>query len=118
MVDLSVATLIGLSSMTAMMVWNPNQFAAQGRLYSEQASMQDRLTSVLSSLGVAWLHSATPSAICAALLAMSNATVELSAAGRGYICSTGPPSETPNASLTLEFAEGDLTLRAWLLVGP
>jgi len=111
--DLSVAAMIGLASVASMAVWNPSQFLAQGRLYSEQASMKEYLSSVVSILGVAWLHTASPDRLCAALLLFSNSTVRVTARGGIVSCSTGPPPGAPTATVTLQFPEGNLTLQAW-----
>ena len=115
LLDLSVATLIGLSSVTALAAWNPNQLVMERRYFSEQASLRDFLATVISTVGMPWFHRSSPDAICAVLLSLSNSTVQLSAEGRNYLCLIGPPDGVPKSSLTLVFPEGNLTLLAWQL---
>ena len=112
-VDVSVAAVIGLATIASMAVWNPSQLEVQGQAYSNQASMEEYLSAVVSSLGVPWLHRATPSDVCDALSPFSNATIEVSASWREYRCSIGPPPGTLTAVDTLRFPEGNLTLIAW-----
>jgi hypothetical protein len=111
--DITVAALIGLSSVAAMAAWNPNQLLAEGNLYSEQASMTEYLATVTSRLGVPWLQTASPDDVCAALVPFSNSSIQVSAQGRNFLCSTLPPPSVPQASITLQLAKGNLTLQAW-----
>lgn len=118
LIDVCVASLIGLSSVAVLAAWSPYQLREQGRLYAEQASLHDLLVSLVSTLGVPWLHGASPDALCAALLSYSNSTLLLSAEGRGFLCSTPPQGDLPHSSLTLVFPEGNVTLLAWQLAKP
>ena len=111
--DLSVATIIGLASVASMVAWDPSQLLAQGRLYSEQASMKEYLSSMVSTMGIAWLHTASPEELCVALARFSNSSLQVGARGRSFSCSAGPPPGVPSATLTLHFPEGNLTLQAW-----
>ncbi|MDG6900887.1 MAG: hypothetical protein JRM80_02885 [Nitrososphaerota archaeon] len=113
--DLSVAALIGFSSIASMAAWNPNQLSAEGRLYTEQASLQDYLLTAVGDLGLPWLQRASPGAICAALVPFSNSSLQVSARGRYFVCTTGPPPGVPMASVTIQLAGGNLTLQAWQL---
>jgi hypothetical protein len=111
--DLAVAALIGFGSVAAMGVWNPEQLSAQGTLYSKQASMQEYLETIPSRLGLPWLQQASPDAICSALLPFSNLTIQVSASGRDFVCTVGPPANVPSASIVLMFPRGNLSLSAW-----
>jgi hypothetical protein len=111
--DLSVATMIGLASLGSMVAWNPNQLSAQGQLYSDQSSLKEYLASVTSRLGLPWLHTSSREEVCSALDSFSNSSIEVSAEWRGYRCSTGPPTDAASAYIILEFPEGNVTLTAW-----
>jgi len=111
--DLSVATLIGLASVSSMAAWNPGQLLAQGQVYSDQASLRQYLSALTSKLGLPWLHTSTPNDVCNGLVPYSNSSVQISAYWRNYRCSTGPPQGVQAATLVLQFPEGNLTLEAW-----
>lgn len=115
--DLSVAALIGITSVATMAVCNPAPLEAQGRSYVEEASMREYLLSVVSNLTLPWLHSAGPGAVCESLADFSNSSIQVSAEGRGFLCSTGPPPGVPAVSIVLQFSEGNMTLRAWRAEG-
>jgi len=112
-VDLSVAALIGFASVGAIAVWNPVQLSVQAQAYSEQASLTDYLMHVVSGLGLPWLQQASPNAICSSLLSYSNSSLQVSAEGRDFVCSTGPPAGVQSASIVLQFPRGNLSLLAW-----
>jgi hypothetical protein len=117
LLDVSVAALIGFSSIAVLVALNPTQLSEQGRVYLEQASLRDYLLSIVSARGVPWLHRASPDSICAAMLSFSNATLQVSAEGRNYICTTRPQTVVAIGILTLNFPDGDLTLLAWRVEG-
>ncbi len=114
-VDVSVGALIGLSSMALLAAWNPYPLANQAHFYVAQASLRDYLTQIVSTQGVAWFQRASPDAVCEALSSYSNSSVRVSAAGKDFLCFTGPPQGIPAATLTLELPTGTLTLEAWQL---
>lgn len=118
LMDICVAVMIGLSSVAAMLALNPNQLSEQGSVYREQASLSDYLLFVASTTGLPWLHLASPDSVCSAMLSFSNSTVQVSAEGRNFLCSTRPTADVPISSLILVFPEGNLTLLAWRRVAP
>jgi len=116
--DISAALLIAVSSITALVVWNPSSLASNSSRYASEASLRDYLTRIVSSLGVVYLQNSSPEDLCSSLLLFSNSTVRVSALGPTFECSTLPAEGSPSAELELEFAKGSLTLLAWQPKGP
>lgn len=116
--DVSVAAVIGLSSVAVLIGWSPYSLVANSQLYSREASLGDYLTTIVSTRGVAWFQRSNFTALCSTVSGYSNSTVKVSAEEGDLQCNPGPPSGAAFAALTIELAIGDVTLEAWQVGEP
>jgi len=110
--DLAVATLIGMSTVTALVVLSPSPIdtAAAGQMSVIQA--RDELLGYLQRQGSAWLLLAPPVAVCGSLGSLSSPTVSFSAVINGHPCRV-PPTGATVVNLTLSFSSRKVVLEAW-----
>lgn len=116
-IDVSVAAIIGLTTVASLVAWNPYSFEEGSRLYMREASLQDRLTAIVAKEGVPWIQQASFSSICSTISHYSNSTVEVSAIVNGKACSPPPAYGAPSANLTVEAGSERVTLVAWQTAG-
>lgn len=116
-VDIAIAGMIGLSSITAIASFTPRPGDLTSHYALEQIRARDALLAYLNQRGVAWFLESSTSEICADIASMSNGSVDFSAT-LGSVSCGGPHSNTRLiAALSLNLTRYEVTLEAWLSEG-
>jgi len=110
--DVSVAILIGVSAISAIIAWSPRDSDAASRHLAEQIRLRDGLLAYVEGRGVAWVLSAPPELLCADLAVHSNSTFTMSGMEGEAEC-TRPPAGVAAVSLTLNLPQREVNLEAW-----
>lgn len=116
-IDVSVAAIIGLTTVASLVAWNPYSFEEGSRVFARDASLQDLLTAIVAREGVPWIQRTSYSSICNGISQYSNSSVEVSAVVNGVACYPPTAYGEPSANLTVEAGSSRVTLLAWQVTG-
>jgi hypothetical protein len=110
--DLAVATMIGMSSVTALVVLSPSPFDAAADRQASNLVVRDDLLGYLRGQGAAWLSSAPPQEVCQSIARASSSAVSFDAVIDNDPCGVAPYGVMV-VNLTLAFSERTVILEAW-----
>lgn len=111
--DIAVAALIGMSAISAMLVWNPAQGDSTARQEALRSGLRNDVLSFLEVHGVPWLYEVTPQEFCDALSSSSTPSFNLTGKLGSFTCGVVPASASAVVSITLTLPPRMVTLTAW-----
>ena len=107
-----MATMIGVSAISAIAAWNPRVADANSHRLMQESRLRDRLVSYVDYRGLPWIEQSSPEAICGDLERQSNSIV-LSAKINSLSCGPTPPKGAAIMTVTLQLDVRDVILQAW-----
>ena len=112
-IDLEVAAMIGLSSVSGIIALTPRASDSASRLQASESALRDELLSYIQERGAAWLLSVPPQEICSDMASISNSTASFNAVVGGQPCPRTPVG-APAVDLSLNLTLRQLVLEGWL----
>jgi hypothetical protein len=111
--DIAVAALIGVSTITGIVAWSPQSGDSMSRQTATETQLRDALLAFLSERGILWLILSSPSAACVGFQGLSNSSVSVSASFGSYTCGLRPGGASGVATLSMRLGTVEVVLKAW-----
>jgi hypothetical protein len=115
LLDIAVASGYAAICLTLIVMMNPVAPREVAVDAASQSSLDSATLAYVEAVGLPFLATSSPSAVCGSAAAASNATVAF-AVVQGADCDTVPPtSSLATSSLTLDLPGRTLVIEAWLV---
>jgi hypothetical protein len=111
--DLTVALMLAASSLVALLVWNPAPYYAAANDTKESVALRDYALTTVENMGLVWLQTQPPTAVCRAFASASNLTLVLTADIGSFSCGPQPGPGEATASFTLVLGGRTMVVEDW-----
>ena len=112
-IDLAVAALIGTSTLTGMVAWDPTGADSNSRWLHIQTALRDNLEGFLRGKGAPWLLQSPPDVVCSTVVGASNSTFGMAATVGSLSCGPPPPPGSAAVKLGAKLGLVEVTLVEW-----
>ena len=112
-IDIAVATLVGVSAITGVLLWTPRGGDTQASALAAETELRDRVAGLIEAKGMVWFIGTPPSSVCSYIAGLSNSTIHLLATVGGATCGSRPAEGAVRASLSFRLVHLQVTVEAW-----